>query len=156
MYTYTKRFCALILAVLCLAGLAGCSKKPAAPDAGFSQMVNPLVEVASIQEMEEKLGYSVPVLEKAVAAYIVLVIDGKADTGRIHYADGTVFNMKKGTGDISGIYGGTATGEQTIGGVTVCFYAYEDLRYATWENGGFAYSLSDCPTLEADVAALIG
>ena len=156
MNTNTKHLLAVMLAVACVAAmLAGCGQAQA-PDAGFAQMGNPLVEVASADEMEQKLGYSVPVMDKEVAAYIVLVIDGKADMGRIRYADGSVFNIKKGSGDISGIYGGTLEQEQAIGGVTVSFYSLEGQSYAIWEDGGFAYSLSDCPTLQEDVAELIG
>ncbi len=156
MNTNTKRLLAVMMVVACMAAmLAGCGGAEA-PDAGFVQMGNPLVEVASASEMEEKLGHSVPVLDKEVETYIVLVIDGKADTGRIHYKDGSLFNIKKGSGDISGIYGGTLESEQAIGGVTVSFYRYEGQSYAIWADGGFTYSLSRSPTLQEDVAALIG
>ena len=66
------KYFALILALgLCLALTAGCAEKQEeAPAAGFVQVGNPLVEVASIQEMEAKLGYKVPVLDKAVDAFL--------------------------------------------------------------------------------------
>ena len=147
----------LILALcLCLALPAGCANKQAdTPDTGFVQMGNPLVEVASLQEMEEKLGYSVPVLDKAVDTYIVLVTGGTAQQGRIRYADGASFDMKQGTGDISGIYGGVVENAETISGVTVSFLTYEDLRYAIWEKDGFTFSLTGGEALAQEVAALI-
>jgi hypothetical protein len=146
-----------LLLVLCVSVLAGCGRKQEeAPNGVFVQMGNPLVEVASVQEMEDRLGYQVPVLDKEVQTYIVLVIDGVADSGRIHYTDGTVFHIKKGSGDISGIYGGTEEKTETLGGVSVTFLTFEGTRYAIWEQGGFAYSLTGGQALEADVAALIG
>ena len=156
MLTWMKRLVAIVLAVACMAAvLAGCGKAEA-PEEGFVQMGNPLVEVASAAQMEEKLGYPIPLLDKEVEIYFVLVINGIADTGRIHYKDGTVFNIKKGSGDISGIYGGTLDSELTLNGVSIGFYSFEGNAYAIWEDGGFAYSLSDSPMLQADVQELIG
>ena len=147
----------IVLMALCLAFvLAGCgTEQTKAPNAGFVQVVNPLVTVESVGKMEEKLGYSVPVLDKDVESYIVLVIDGVCESGRIRYADGSDFNIKKGSGDISGIYGGVLDTEENIHGVTVSFYVYEELRYAIWERDGFTYSLTGGAALPADVAALL-
>ena len=129
-------------------------------------MVNPLVTVNSAEEMEAKLGYTVPVLKKDVDSYIVLVIEGTAESGRIHYTDGSVFNIKQGSGDISGIYGGVLEDERIlgyevknggiIGGTLVSFYVYEDTRYAIWEKDGFTFSLTGTAALEDEIAALIG
>ena len=147
----------IILMALCLAFvLAGCgTEQTEAPDAGFVQVVNPLVSVESVGEMEEKLGYSVPVLDKDVESYIVLVIDGVCESGRIRYADGSDFNIKEGSGDISGIYGGALEVEENIHGTNVSFYVYEELRYAIWEKDGFTYGLTGGAALPVDVAALL-
>lgn len=147
----------IVLMVLCLAfALVGCgTEQTEAPDAGFVQVVNPLVTVESVEEMEEKLGYSVPVLDKDVESYIVLVIDGVCESGRIRYADGSDFNIKEGNGDISGIYGGVLETEERIREVVVSFYAYEEIRYAIWEKDGFTYSLAGGGALRDDVSALI-
>ena len=150
-----KHLAAILAACLCLVLLAGCAEKQEqAPNTGFVQMGNPLVEVASLQEMEEKLSYSVPVLDKAVDTYIVLVTGGTAQQGRIRYADGASFDMKQGTGDISGIYGGVLEKAETISGVTVSFLTYEDIRYAIWEKDGFTFSLTGGEALAQEVAAL--
>lgn len=158
---------AVAAACLCAAILlVGCGEQQnEAPDSGFVQMVNPLVTVNSAQEMEKYLGYPVPVLEKDVDAYIVLVIDGIAESGRIHYADGSVFNIKRGTGDISGIYGGILEENKIIGsdvqngniigGTLVSFFVYEDTRYAIWETDGLSFSLTGNAALEDDIAALL-
>lgn len=133
--------------------LIGCGEDEPSP--GLSQVVNPIVTVGSVQEMEEYLGYEIPVLEKEVEFYIVLVIDGVAESGRIRYADGTDFNIKRGTGDVSGIYGGILEREETIEGVPVSFYSFEDFRYAIWEQDGFACSLTGDVALMEEVTALI-
>ena len=143
--------CICLNLLLCACG-AG---TPDTSNTGITQVVNPLVEVATPQDMEAKLGYSVPVLKKDVSAYIVLVIDGVAESGRIRYTDGSDFNIKQGSGDISGIYGGTPAGESTVSGVSVSYFTCEELRYAIWEKDGFTFSLTGGDTLEADVAALL-
>lgn len=126
-----------------------------APNPDRVQIASPILEVESVEEMERTLDFPVPVLDKAVDAYIVLVIDGYPESARIQYADQTTFNMKYGSGDISGIYGGTLEKEEEIGGVTVSFCRYGEIRYAIWEKGGFTYSLSGGEDLEEDVASLI-
>lgn len=153
MNTVKKMFGRALLVSFCLTLLCGCRAEKV--DYGYSQVVNPIVEVGSVQEMEERLGYSVPVLEKSVEVYIVLVIDGAAESGRIRYSDGSIFNIQRGSGDISGIYGGVLEAEEVIAGIAVSVYAYEGLRYAIWEKDGFAYSLTGGDALLDDVAALI-
>lgn len=118
------------------------------------QVVNPLIKVDSPEEMEKYLDFSVPVLEKEVDTYLVIVLDGYPQCARILYADGSVFSMKYGTGDISGIYGGTLKREEKINGANVSFLSYSDTNYAIWEKGGFTFSLSDSDNLESDVKAL--
>ena len=146
--------CRVVMTCLCLIALmSGCGGQK--PDPGFVQMGNPLVTVASAEEMEAQLGHTVPVLDKDVSDYIVLVIDGAAESGRIRYADGSDFNIKQGSGDISGIYGGAQEEEMEIDGVAVTFFRFEDIRYAIWEKDGFAFSLSGGETLKEDVTALI-
>lgn len=156
----SKPYRAVVAVCLCLGVLlSGCGTtqqdESADSDSGFVQMVNPLVPVNSLQEMEKYLGYTVPVLEKEVSDYIVLVIDGIAESGRIRYADGSDFNIKHGSGDISGIYGGILEAETTIDGISVSFFVYEDIRYAIWEKDGFTCSLTGTAELEKSVTALL-
>lgn len=153
----SMKACRIMMTCLCLMVLmSGCGgKESETPDPGFVQMGNPLVTVASAEEMEAQLGYTVPVLDKDVSDYIVLVIDGAAESGRIRYADGSDFNIKQGSGDISGIYGGAQEEELEMDGVAVTFFRFEDIRYAIWEKDGFAFSLSGGETLKEDVTALI-
>ena len=128
------------------------------------QTPNPLVEVESVSEMEGYLDFKVPVLDKDVEAYIVLVDDSYPTLGRIMYADGSVFNMEYGTGDISGIYGGELVKTETVGKMEVSFFTYTgvegvEISYATWEQDGFTYSLSGENTtleqLRSDIQALM-
>ena len=129
------------------------------------QTPNPLMEVTSVSEMERYLDFRVPVLDKDVEAYIVIVDDSYPTLGRIMYADGSIFNMEYGTGDISGIYGGELVKTETFGKVEVSFFTYTgvedgEISYATWEHGGFTYSLSEknvsFEQLSRDVQALMG
>jgi hypothetical protein len=111
--------------------------------------------VTSLEEMESQLGYAVPVLDKDIAAYIILTIDASTSMGCIDYADGTSFRMQRGSGDISGIHGGTLESRTEIDTVTVSYHTMEDLRYALWETDGFTYSLVGGDSLETDVMYLI-
>lgn len=129
------------------------------------QTPNPLMEVTSVSEMERYLDFRVPVLDKDVEAYIVIVDDSYPTLGRIMYADGSIFNMEYGTGDISGICGGELVKTETFGKVEVSFFTYTgvedvEISYATWEHGGFTYSLSEknvsFEQLSRDVQALMG
>lgn len=129
------------------------------------QTPNPLMEVTSVSEMERYLDFRVPVLDKDVEAYIVIVDDSYPTLGRIMYADGSIFNMEYGTGDISGICGGELVKTETFGKVEVSFFTYTgvedgEISYATWEHGGFTHSLSEknvsFEQLSRDVQALMG
>ena len=107
---------------------------------GFVQMGSPIMEVSSTDEMTAYLKFSVPMLDKAVETYIVLLEGSSPSIGEIRYSDGSEFRMKRGSGDISGIYGGTCTENKDISGIDVSFYAYENITYAIWEQSGFALS----------------
>ena len=139
---------------ICCMLLGGCGAADNSTDE-FVQMVNPLATVSSVQEMEAQLGYSVPVLDKEVESYIVLVIDGSAESGRIRYTDGSDFNIKRGSGDISGIYGGAMERQSSINGVPVSFWVYGSTHYALWEKDGFTYSLAGTAVSEEDLSALL-
>lgn len=124
------------------------------PNPHYVQIANPIMEVNSIEEMEEYLDFSVPCLDKEVASYIVMVINGYPESGRIRYADGSDFNIKYGSGDISGIYGGSLEKTEKTNNVLVSYYVYENTRYAIWEKNGFTHSLTGGENLEAEVTAL--
>ena len=142
---------------LCTAALPGCSSGSSSePDPKPVQVVNPMVKVSSVEEMEEMLDFSIPTLSRDVETYLVLVYDGYPQMGRITYTDGSLFSIKYGQEDVSGIYGGTLDSTQTLNGVQVDFYHYEDTHYARWEKDGFSHCLTGKNTLAEDVAALIG
>ena len=155
-----KKVYKIITTVACICLIAGCGSATKqdnveSPNPEFVKVVNPLVSVASVEEMEQYLDFAVPTLEKEVESYIVLVLDGYPEIGRIRYADGGVFNKKFGSGDISGIYGGVLEKTEKVDGVTVSYYTYESTRYAIWEKGGFAYSLTGDDRLEEEVNLLM-
>lgn len=67
---------------------------------------NPIITVTSVAEMETYLDFHVPVLDKEVKSYSVIVADNYPTTGQVSYEDGSKFRIQYGSGDISGIYGG--------------------------------------------------
>lgn len=149
-------------ACLCLtvggAALVGNTIFKDKPDSENVQIPNPLQEVQSLEEMENYLDFKVPILDKEVEAYIV--IDGEnSKIARIEYTDGSTFNMAHGTGDISGIYGGTLQKEQEIDDIKVSFYEYEGIEntidYALWEKEGFTYSYAGMEVSVEEIQALM-
>lgn len=130
------------------------------PNPEMVQTPNPFITVTSVEEMEEYLDFKVPVLDKEVEMYSVLVEDNYPTMGQIDYADGSEFRIKYGSGDISGIYGGTLEESKDIEGVKVDFYRYTDdttpeLTYALWEQNGFAFSYQYTNDSIADVETII-
>ena len=104
------------------------------------QIPNPILTVTSVEEMEEYLDFPVLILDKEVASYSVMIEDSYPTMGQVDYADGSQFRIRYGSGDISGIYGGTLEKSEDIQGVKVQYYKYADTAYAIWEQNGFAFS----------------
>ena len=125
------------------------------PNPNLLQVANPMMEVDSVEEMESYLDFEVPVLNKEVSKYVVLVIGGYPEVGRIYYEDGSVFSMKYGSGDISGIYGGTLDVVVEMKEIEVTFYVCDSTRYAIWEGDGFTYSLTGTESLEEEIETII-
>ncbi len=136
------------------------SSLPTKPQPEIVQVANPLIEVNSVDEMEKYLDFEVPVLDKEVETYIVIVDENNyPKTARIEYKDGSTFNMEYGSSDISGIFGGTLEKTEKINKADVKFYTYTDdssneVEYAIWEKDGFSYSLSNSANLQAEIENL--
>lgn len=129
------------------------------PHPEYVQVTNPIMEVDSVKEMEKYLDYDVPVLDKEVETYIVIVDGNYPQSARIEYKDGSTFNMKYGSEDVSGIFGGKLEKKEQINKTDVSFYSYEDensktVNYAIWEKDGFSYSLSNSGDLATEIQSL--
>lgn len=62
------------------------------------QIPNPIIEVTTVDEMEQYLDFDVPVLDKEIESCLVLVEDSYPTMGQIDYADGSTFRMQYGNG----------------------------------------------------------
>lgn len=127
----------------------------AAPNPKLVQAPNPIITVTSVAEMETYLDFHVPVLDKEVKSYSVIVADNYPTTGQVSYEDGSKFRIQYGSGDISGIYGGTLKESKDIHGVKVEYYKYADINYALWEQNGFTFSYVYTNDSDADIENLI-
>lgn len=92
---------------------------------------------------------------REVESYSVFVIDGYPTMGQVDYADGSEFRVQYGSGDISGIHGGSLVETSEIEGVEVGFYEYADTAYAIWEQDGFSFSYVYTGDGAAEVETLI-
>lgn len=110
------------------------------PNPQLVQIANPFMKVETVEEMEQYLDFEVPVLEKEIESMSVLVENSYPSMGQINYADGTMFRVKYGEGDISGVYGGTIEETKEISDATVQYCKYADITYAVWEQDGFTFS----------------
>ena len=133
-----------IAACLCLFVAGGVmltqNGRNAMPNPDVVQIPNPIITVSSVEEMENYLDFDIPVLDKEVESYSVLVEDRYPTMGQINYTDGSEFRMQYGSGDISGIHGGTLEESRDVEGVKVEYYQYADTTYAIWEENGFTFS----------------
>lgn len=103
-------------------------------------IANPIMEVDALDDLQKYFNVDIPVLNKKVEEYIVIGTGGYADHARITYEDGTSFNMDLTYDDASGIFGGTVIKEEKLEGVSVKFYQYNTINYATWTKDGISYS----------------
>lgn len=124
------------------------------PDA--VQIPSPIFTVENTEEMETYLNASIPVLDKKVASYSVIVLEDAPTIGIIEYSDGSEFRMQSGSGDISGIYGGELAETKYVEDIKVMYYKYEDTTYAVWEENGFSFSYVYINDKEEEVQTLIG
>lgn len=124
------------------------------PNPELVQIPNPIITVETVDEMEKYLDFTVPVLDKEVDAYSVIVMDSYPTVGQVDYTDGSEFRVQYGSGDISGIYGGSLEASKEIDGITVEYYSYADaeqtITYAIWEKNGFTFSYSYTDDNKAD------
>lgn len=112
----------------------------AVPQPQEVQVANPIMELESAEKMGEYLDFDVPELKKDVDSYLVFVEDQHAAMGQINYTDGSSYRVRYGSGDISGVYGGSLIETNKIEDVDVELYEYESTRYAIWEDQGFTFS----------------
>ena len=129
------------------------------PNPQMVQVANPLIEVSSADEMKEYLDFTVPVLDKEVQNYIVIVMDNYPSIGQIDYADGSEYRIQYGSGDISGIYGGVVTDTRHVEQVEVTYYTFDnvgtEVTYATWEQEGYTFSYIYTADGENEIQQLI-
>lgn len=125
------------------------------PDPKKVEIPNPIIEVETVEEMEQYLDFEVPVLDKEVKSYSVYVEDEYPTMGQIDYADGSELRIKYGTGDISGVYGSTVEQTKKINDVDVDFYKNDQTQYAVWDQNSFTFSYIYNKNADADIESLI-
>ena len=147
--------------------VSGCEKKEAEKKekkTEETEMINPLTEVSTKQELEEMVGFSVPTIEeKEIITYIAIGNTGSKEHARILYQDGSEFDMKKGKvkdqEEISGIYGAEKKDSEKIKETKVDFYTYEETTFAVWNDEDYTYSYSmqntDIEVLKDNIEKLI-
>lgn len=133
-----------VAACLCVAVLGGSlllrGGEGLTPDPAPVEVPNPVISVATVEEMEEYLDFPVPVLEKETAALSVLVAQGYPVLGQVEYADGSLYRVQYGSEDVSGIYGGETVETRDVDGVQVECRTFEGSSYAVWTDEGFSFS----------------
>ncbi len=150
---------ACFCAVLALGMFTLNSRTNKRPNPKMVQVANPIIEVNSAEEMKDYLDFSVPILDKKVETYSVIVTDDYPTTGQVDYTDGSEYRIQYGSGDISGIYGGVLTDNEKVGDVNVSYYTYDGIEseftYAIWEEDGYTFSYIYTGDGESEIQTLI-
>ena len=128
----------ILFVLLCLL-FTGCSNNKNVDDNNVT-ISNPIIEVNSKEELEDIVGYSIPLLDKEVENFYVIK---DIKHVRIYYKDDSVFEMAKGNDDISGIYGAILEKEEKINNINVKYYTYNIINYIIWTSNGYSYSYMD-------------
>ena len=118
---------------------------------------NSSVNVDSVEEMQQYLGFVPNVLSKDVTSYLV-VDNGSSPIGRIVYLDGSTYSISKKNGNISDISGGEEEEKRVVNGVSVSIYRVDDTRYTYWEDEKYSYAFSasaDNTNFISDLESLI-
>lgn len=107
------------------------------------KMASAVMEVASSVEMNEYLGYTVPMLEgKTADAYILRTSGEYAETGSVLYSDGSSFQItRKGSEPPEDSYT-----VENISGVPVYFGWEDGHQYAAWTHNGYSCRYCDYDT----------
>lgn len=152
---------AALLAVSCVSCSAGKVGRPAddssVPESsastgeGTNQIPNPLTEVASVDDINSRIGCSIKSLESAESESYV-VIAGETELGQYSFSvDGAEYTLRaaKTADDISGVY----TSNGTLGdfaepdSITECD---DGTYYEKWFDGDMQYSLYGTGTSAED------
>lgn len=135
-------FCVCMMVAAIAMFIGGSKQKSTKEKSTRLEIPNPLTEVKTISEMNQYLGFTIPVMDKKVEKYIVIGEGKYATHARIIYQDQTEFDMEKGKADVSGIYGGEIIEEKEINKVKVKFNKKDETRYVTYTTDMYSYSYS--------------
>ena len=118
-------------------------------------VVSPVVEVGSLEELEEMLGFEVPVLDKEVENYVYFNQDDENQKyGRIIYQDGSTFDIQKNIQDES--YYGEIVETEQFGDITVEYSELDEYQYAFFAKDEYTYLYSIEGTMDhGEVEGLI-
>lgn len=161
-----KKIGVIILLICSLTLLIGCEKKEKneKKKESKSEIVNPLTEVSTKEELEKLLGFEVPTIEEKEAInYIAIGDNDKKIQARIYYQDGSEFDMKKGSiksqEEVSGIYGAEEIKTITIETIKISIYEYDETIFGVWKDKTYSYAYSmqnsDLETLTENLEKLI-
>ena len=160
-----KKLGIIIIIILCIALVSGCEKeKKATKTKTKTEVVNPLVELTSKEDLEKTVGFEVPTIEeKEIISYIAIGQDENKKHARVLYQDGSELDMIEGIikdqEEISGIYGAEETETIKMEHYTIKVYEYEETIYGIWRDADYTYSYSmqnaHIDTLKENIELLI-
>jgi hypothetical protein len=144
----------LLSLLLILPACAAAGETPAVTTGGGAAIsgvnttvANPILEMDDIEELEEHLGFAVPLPDMPEGYYPVYYAAVGGAIGEIRLTDGeitAVLRKAKGTGDISGIYEEFAEREtaEVAGVPTSLRYTQQGGGVALWEYEGYTCSVN--------------
>lgn len=124
---------------------------------GGQCLPNPFTEYQTLEEAEKEAGFALG-LPQSIAGYSASAYRLDKENGLLEAIfengeENIIFRKALGGGDVSGNYNEFAEkAEVELNGVAVAMKGAEGkINIATWENGGYAYSVDCTASVEEDV-----
>lgn len=160
-----KKIVTVLILITCIFLITGCTNKNTKDSKETkTEVANPLTELSSKEELENMVGFEVPIIEeKEIISYIAIGSSDKKNHARILYQDGSELDMIKGIvkdqEEISGIYGPEKKDTINIKNKKIKIYEYEETIYGVWNDSNYSYSYSmqssNVNTLQENINLLI-
>ncbi len=147
-----KKALTVLTAILAVLSLGACSKKDDKTIESEDNMVNPWVEVNSLEQAKEKTGFEFVVPNDVNGKTISLIQIKGNDMTEVRFGDDIIVRKSKGSDDNSGDFNKyDVTKEETIDSNDVVIKGKDDVCYCiTWNISDYSYSITSNNGLSID------
>lgn len=140
------------IGLICLS-LTACNKKEEVNDNGNDNMVNPWVEVKTLEEAKEKTGFDLVVPDVIDGKTISLIQAKDNEMIEVRYGDDIIIRKSKGSDDNSGDFNRyDTTKQETVGSYELTVKGNGDAyNNIIWTSNDYSYSITSSNGLSLDM-----